>query len=266
MNEIKKLIDSCMKDIKINDNTIENVIRRSESRSKYTDVNSFKRTIKYVIPILIILTGTTAAASYIRNTWYASINSVELPEMDAMEIIKINDDVQKQEDINLIFSSLSELEDYLGIKLLHSPYAQDDGLYRVIYQKIGVGYNEVTVSAYISGDTGNIIYRDDKTRYYSWENGYLYKQPSDLTIYFISDPAQDNIGKEYLGIYSFVENFVSEQGYSVNVLKMDTDAYASCELDIDAYIAVFAADGIQYELSLRSTMDELKKLINSFEY
>lgn len=261
MNDLKNILDSCMEKVVIKEDTIQNVL--SSKKILHFRRRVLINKILVVIPILFLLAGTTAAAQHIYYKWTIKINGNKLPGLEEMDIIQINEN--NDEDIQICFFSISELESYLGINLLESPYAQKDNNYYVHYNKIGVGYNEIRVPAYIIGDTKNIIYEDDTKTLYSWTDGTLYKKPLDMKILFISDSRQGDIGQEYLGDYLFIENYKCEQGYSVNILKKDLEnLYLSDYGEISAYKAVFVAEGLQYEINVRTTMNELKEIINSF--
>jgi len=52
---------------------------------------------------------------------------------------------------------------------------------------------------------------------------------------------------DYLGIYEFKENYVSAQGYKVNLIE-DTTGEDNVENYVSEKCEVFAANGIQYTL------------------
>ena len=81
---------------------------------------------------------------------------------------------------------------------------------------------------YIVGDTGN----------------YNYLRNADFYTY---DQMKNGWDTDYLGIYEFKENYVSAQGYKVNLIE-DTTGEDNVENYVSEKCAVFAANGIQYTL------------------
>ena len=64
---------------------------------------------------------------------------------------------------------------------------------------------------------------------------------------------------EYVGEdFSFVEQYISRQGYKVNVIKL--------EYDPEWYIAIFVADGVRYELYGVRELEEIKEVVDSMSY
>lgn len=260
MNEIKSLIDDAMGDIVVNEEAMEQFVSK-----RITVYKRRRRGSKiFFITFLLLLCTMPVAAKSIYN-WKINVNDKKTLVLDEMKVISINSHVNKYEDLKKTFFEIEELETFLGVHFLQSPYALDEQICRIRYQKIGPGYNSVNISAYIPGDAQNIVF-DDESRgdmaLYTWNAGNLYKKPFDLEILFISDKEQQNFGYDFLGIYEFVEKYQSKQGYTVNILKKGDSVY---ENDIQEYLAVFVADGMYYELSGITTRDELLKIIDSFK-
>lgn len=65
-------------------------------------------------------------------------------------------------------------------------------------------------------------------------------------------------------MYRFVEQFVSEQGYKVNLIEEENDGNQPQNF-VSKKIAVFVADGIRYTLTGRTTVDNMKQIVNSMK-
>ena len=101
---------------------------------------------------------------------------------------------------------------------------------------------------YIVGDTGNYNYLPNAD-FYTYDYGEEYYSPVSLTVDIMLSEAQMKNGwdTDYLGIYEFKENYVSAQGYKVNLIE-DTTGEDSVENYVSEKCEVFAANGIQYTL------------------
>ncbi len=68
---------------------------------------------------------------------------------------------------------------------------------------------------------------------------------------------------DYLGMYQFKENYISLQGYKVNLLedtiKNKTENY------ISEKCAIFVADGIRYTLKGRTSFENMKYIVDTME-
>lgn len=67
---------------------------------------------------------------------------------------------------------------------------------------------------------------------------------------------------DYLGFYQFVENYTSAQGYAVNIIE-DTTEEENLENYVPEKVAVFVADGIRYSLKGRTSLDEMKAIVDT---
>ena len=213
------------------------------------------------IAFFTILTGTIVVAKHSDGSLV--INGEKIPDLEPLGVVQINETVSMQEGIDRTFSSMDELEDFLDICFLRSPEEADTKDCRIRYQKIGQGYNMIEASAYIIGDATDIAYDIPKHPFlYSWKEGEVYKKPINMKLWFRSDDVQKEIGYEYLGNYSFVEDYVSPQGYKVDILREDI---AGLEEAYTPYISIFVADNIRYELRGRVGLEEMKRIVNTLQ-
>ena len=125
-------------------------------------------------------------------------------------------------------------------------------------------YAIIKCDNYILGDTSNYSYNDEG--FYSYDEGNLYKSPISIQADIILSETQlNNVWTtDYLGMYGFVEQFVSEQGYKVNLIESKNDGNQPQDF-VSKKIAVFVADGIRYTLTGRTTVDNMKQIVNSMK-
>ena len=94
----------------------------------------------------------------------------------------------------------------------------------------------------------------------------MYKSPISLQADIVLSETQLNNlwTTDYLGMYSFVEQFVSEQGYKVNLIEETIDGNQPQNF-VSKKTAVFVADGIRYTLTGRTTVENMKQIVNSMK-
>lgn len=94
----------------------------------------------------------------------------------------------------------------------------------------------------------------------------MYKSPISLQADIILSETQlNNVWTtDYLGMYGFVEQFVSEQGYKVNLIEEKNDGNQPRNF-VSKKTAIFVADGIRYTLTGRTTVDNIKQIVNSMK-
>lgn len=250
-NRIKENIDNKLFNMNLSDDIINNIKNGNQNKDKIKFVT--------VLPILLICIISVSTVYAVTSLFTMKVNNEEIPQLDKMSIININE-VNNAEENNGFkskkYSSLNELQEELGIKLLSSNLV--DAEYHLInYEKIGKGYNSIEVGAYIVGDLTDIVYQDEYS-YYSWNSGFEYQTPVDLKIEIISDPSQKEFDTEYLGEYKYLETINSDDGYIVNLLEGKS-------LGKTEICAIFVANGIRYTLTGHVEIDTMIDIVNSMK-
>lgn len=214
----------------------------------------------------VCLVATTAFAGY---TFYNRIlvNQETLPELDAMKAIDMPPLYAESGDDGWIekeYDSYKEVKSKLRIPLLDTKLAVEHPYMQSHITTDNTDEAVITVENYILGDTSNYKYDEEEKRYI-YEQGVEYLSPVSLTVSMILSREQLEQGcdTEYMGYYQFVENYTSAQGYKVNILE-DT-----IEEPVENYVsektAVFVADGIEYTIKGRTSLKNIKDIIDSME-
>ena len=138
-----------------------------------------------------------------------------------------------------------------------------------VFLEVSNGVEEITIYRSAKSDT-----RDSKlvTVYFSKLTD-MYAEHTNMDEFYVHMPnAANNISQEqlehgwdveYLGYYEFAESYVSAKGYKVNVLE-DT-AEEPSEDYVSEKSAVFVADGVQYTIKGRTSMENIKRIVDSLE-
>lgn len=251
MNKIKKQINNELSNVCLSENTINNIKNWKENQ---------KINISTITMLILITCIVSFSAVYaVTNIFSTSVNGKEMPPLDNMSIIKINDvENYDKDDYGIIrkkYDNINQLENELGIQLLSSIYSEDNPYKLINYEKIGKGYDLIEIGAYIVGDLTNIKYQEEYN-YYSYTSGEDYQTPIDLKIEIISDSSQQYFDTEYLGLYEYLETITSNDGYKVNLLERKS-------LGKNEICAIFVANGIRYTLSGHVEIDKMIDIINS---
>lgn len=213
---------------------------------------------------VVILGGTTVLAGhYMLNRVH--VNEEALPELDSMQIVKLNEieaEPDENEEIRKDYSDYGTMADALGIKLLDTELSGDNPYMLCRIRTNTTDFAIITVDNFIIGDTDNYRFLEEENRY-AYDNGTEYFTPVSLNIDLILSKTQLETGwdTDYLGMYRFVESYTSRQGYVVNIIE-DT-----IEEDLEDYVsekvAVFVADGVRYSLKGRVSVDTMKNIIDT---
>lgn len=272
MNNIRECIDSGLSGMKLDTDLFNQIEKRKKSKKSSRHI-AYK--MKYSVAagiVCAVLLGTTAvlaAGSF--SLFPILVNRQAIPDLEPMEVVSlqtVEGTVTEYGDIEKTYTSMEELEKDLGIKLLDTFYATDKTYTKIFYSKIGDGYNVIDVREYIIGDLTNIREWDSvnsdgitegNDEWYAWTNGNIYKSPVNMKIEIRSDPSQQELNMEYMGYYKYIETFISEQGYTVNVIKSTTTS------ETPQIQMVFVANGIRYTLQGRVPVDEMKDIVNSMK-
>lgn len=216
---------------------------------------------------IIILGGTTVFAGYyIYNR--VMVNEEILPELDSMYYVQVNMlNLQADEYgvINEKVEGYENIQNELGIDLLNSLLSQNNPYMLGKIETDNTDFAIISFENYILGDTCNYNYLPNED-FYTYEHGKEYNSSVSLTIDIMLSEAQMKNGwdTDYLGGYEFKENYVSAQGYKVNLIE-DTTGEKNVENYISEKCAVFVADGIRYTLKGRTSFENMKNIVDTMK-
>ncbi len=242
---------------------LKNKIRQGVAERKPRQL----RTCIAVSAAAVILGGTTAFAGY-RMLNQVQINGEVLPELDSMEIVKMNEPEAAADENGLIdkdYRDYSRLKEELGTKLLDSELSQDNPYMLCRLYTDPDSFAIITVDNFILGDTDGYRFLEEENRY-AYEQGEVYSSPVSLKADLILSELQMAVGwdTEYLGMSRFVESYTSEQGYKVNILE-DMAEGVNPQDYVSKKTAIFVAGGIRYTLSGRVPMDVMKEIVDTMQ-
>ena len=223
-----------------------------------------KLTVILCMMVFAIVFSSTIYAVKLVNE-QTKVNELELPELDSMKVtnqIKNREKGIKPQSISRM--NYKQIQEQLGVSLLNSELSKDDRYMITDVETDSKDYAIIKCDNYILGDTSNYSYNEEG--FYSYDEGNLYKSPISLQADIILSETQlNNVWTtDYLGMYGFVEQFVSEQGYKVNLIEEKNDGNQPQNF-VSKKIAVFVADGIRYTLTGRTTVDNMKQIVNSMK-
>lgn len=219
--------------------------------------------VSCMIAIAIVLGSTVYAVNLVNEQ--SKVNELELPELDSMKITKQIKNIEKSiKSQSISRMNYKQIQEQLGVSFLNSELSKDEKYMISDVETDNKDYAIIKCDNYIIGDTSNYSYNEEG--FYSYDEGNLYKSPISLQADIILSQTQlNNVWTtDYLGMYSFVEQFVSEQGYKVNLIEEKNDGNQPQDF-VSKKIAVFVADGIRYTLTGRTTVDNMKQIVNSMK-
>ncbi|MDU6599051.1 hypothetical protein [Finegoldia magna] len=235
-------------------------MKNNNGRKKSTK----KLTIALCMIVFAIVFSSTIYAVKLVNE-QSKVNELELPELDSMKITKqIKNGERNIKSQSTSRLNYKQIQEQLGVSLLNSELSKDDRYMITDIETDNKDYAIIKCDNYILGDTSNYSYNEEG--FYSFDEGNLYKSPISLQADIILSETQlNNVWTtDYLGMYGFVEQFVSEQGYKVNLIEEKNDGNQPQNF-VSKKIAVFVADGIRYTLTGRTTVDNMKQIVNSMK-
>ncbi|EXF26471.1 hypothetical protein BA93_08920 [Finegoldia magna ALB8] len=235
-------------------------MKNNNGRKKSTK----KLTIALCMIVFAIVFSSTIYAVKLVNE-QSKVNELELPELDSMKITKQIKNIEKSiKPQSISKMNYKQIQEQLGVSLLNSELSKDDRYMITDVETDNKDYAIIKCDNYILGDTSNYSYNEEG--FYSFDEGNLYKSPISLQADIILSETQlNNVWTtDYLGMYGFVEQFVSEQGYKVNLIEEKNDGNQPQNF-VSKKIAVFVADGIRYTLTGRTTVDNMKQIVNSMK-
>lgn len=238
-----------------------------------------------VLAAAVILGGTGTAAGY-RMLITHSVNGEVLPALDSMRVVQIHfptgnpqlrapaeQEVSARQDRRLWtqdeygmfhkdFHNYGEIQEELGIHLLDTELSENNPCMLGNIMTDGKDFAVITVENYILGDTGRYQFLEEENRY-SYESGSVFLSPISLTVRLVLSEEQLHQGWdwEYLGMYRFVESYTSAQGYTVNLVARTLENGGPGG-GVSEKNAVFAADGIEYSLRGRVSMETMKLIVD----
>lgn len=178
-----------------------------------------KLTIALCMVIFAVVFSSTVYAVKLVNE-QSKVNELELPELDSMKITKQIKNIEKSiKPQSISKMNYKQIQEQLGVSLLNSELSKDDKYMISDVETDNKDYAIIKCDNYILGDTSNYSYNEEG--FYSFDEGNLYKSPISLQADIILSETQlNNVWTtDYLGMYGFVEQFVSEQGYKVNLIE-----------------------------------------------
>ncbi|MDU7140126.1 MAG: hypothetical protein E6313_01845 [Finegoldia magna] len=235
-------------------------MKNNNGRKKSTK----KLTIALCMIVFAVVFSSTVYAVKLVNE-QSKVNELELPELDSMKITKQIKNIEKSiKPQSISKMNYKQIQEQLGVSLLNSELSKDDRYMITDVETDSKDYAIIKCDNYILGDTSNYSYNEEG--FYSYDEGNLYKSPISLQADIILSETQlNNVWTtDYLGMYGFVEQFVSEQGYKVNLIEEKNDGNQPQNF-VSKKIAVFVADGIRYTLTGRTTVDNMKQIVNSMK-
>ena len=238
-----------------------------------------------VLAAAVILGGTGAAAGY-RMLITHSVNGEVLPALDSMRVVQIHfptgnpeprvpaeQEVSARQDRRLWtqdeygmfhkdFHNYGEIQEELGIHLLDTELSGNNPYMQGHIMTDGSNFAVITVENYILGDTGSYQFVEEENRY-SYESGSVFLSPISLTVRLVLSEEQLHQGWdwEYLGMYRFAESYTSAQGYKVNLVERTLENGDTEDAVLEKN-AVFAADGLEYSLRGRVSMETMKLIVD----
>ena len=216
-----------------------------------------------MIVFAIVFSSTIYAVKLVNEQ--SKVNELELPELDSMKITKQIKNIEKSiKPQSISKMNYKQIQEQLGVSLLNSELSKDDRYMITDVETDNKDYAIIKCDNYILGDTSNYSYNDEG--FYSFDEGNLYKSPISIQADIILSETQlNNVWTtDYLGMYGFVEQFVSEQGYKVNLIEEKNDGNQPQDF-VSKKTAIFVADGIRYTLTGRTTVDNMKQIVNSMK-
>lgn len=259
MNSIKQKIDTELSMIEMNDDMKNKIKDKLVQKRPY---RALKNIVAACIAILIMGSTTVFAGYYIMNK--INVNDTVLPELDSMHVIQANKLVGDADEYGRLekkFKDYYTIKDELGVHLLDSELSADNPYMQVSIRTDNKNFAIVTVNNYILGDTYNYQYIAKENRYI-YEHGKDYYSPISLTIDIIlsEDQLKNGWETDYLGMFKFVENYTSAQGYKVNIIEEE-----GVENHVKEKCAILVADGIRYTLRGRVSIDTLKLIVDTLK-
>lgn len=260
--ELREILSESLDRIHLSDAIKRKIKDENQSRNKV------RRRI-YKIPAVVaasflIFTTTAFAGYYIYNK--ISVNNEVLPELDSMEVCQVPSIIGEEDEDGCIkkeYPSYQELNKDLGDILLESKFVSENQKYeKTTVDTDNENYMFIHVDNYIVGDVKKMEKLEDIDKY-SFEPGEIYGSPIFLNAELIlsDDQLESGIDFDFLGYYTFQEQYTSKQGYKVNIVSSNvSEGKVPSEKN-----AIFVAEGIRYRVQGCVSTETLKKIVDSME-
>lgn len=241
MMDFKTTIDMELKDIYMSDALKQRIRKKAAEKSMPKPVVR----VAAAFAILLMCGTTVFAGYYMYNR--VMVNEEVLPELDRMYSVTANTQnfASNANDRSVVnFSDYQWLQDAMGLDLLDSELAEAPAECMGTIETDKQDFAIITLESYILGDAAN--------------------QHIDLTVDIMLSQTQEENGwdVDYLGMYRFKESYVSKQGYRVNIVEDTTD-----EERVENYVsekcAIFVVDGIRYTLKGRTSLENIKAIVDT---
>lgn len=163
------------------------------------------------------------------------------------------------------YKDYRKIQEELEIHLLDTELSENNPYMQGHIMTDGSDFAIITVENYILGDTGRYQFLEEENRY-AYESGNVFLSPVSLTVRLILSEEQLNRGWdwEYLGMYRFAESYTSGQGYRVNLVERTLENGDTGDAVLEKS-AVFAADGVEYTLRGRVSMETMKGIVETMK-
>lgn len=260
--DIKNQIDLELREIHMSEDLKKKIRHKAAKRTPRRFISSIVASF-----VILILGGTTVfAGSYIYNK--IVLNEETLPELDPMYYVQahtLNLQANEYGIINEKVEDYKTIQNELGIHLLNSELAQNNPYALGKIKTDNKDFVILSFENYIIGDTKNYIYLPNEDSY-TYDHGKEYYSPVSLTIDIMLSENQMKSGWDidYLGLYKFKENYVSAQGYKVNLIE-DTTGDNKVENYVSEKCAVFVANGIRYMIKGRTSFENIKNIVDTMK-
>lgn len=260
--DIKNQIDFELKEIHMSEDLKRKIRHKAAKRTPHRYISGIAASLA-----ILILGGTTVFAGYyIYNK--IMVNEEILPELDSMHYVQANKLNLQADEYGMINEKVEDYEtiqNELGIDLLNSVLSQNNPYMLGEIETDNKDFAILSFENYILGDTGNYNYLPNED-FYTYDHGKEYYSSVSLTVDIMLSEAQMKNGwdTDYLGFYEFKENYVSAQGYKVNLIE-DTTGEDNVENYVSEKCAVFVADGIRYTLKGRTSYENMKNIVDTMK-
>lgn len=238
---------------------------------KLSNINKRNKVTLSIVLLAILVTSSSYiiyASGYFEGV--VRVNEKKLPELESMHVIETKKIKNRVDDYGVIYEeNLSEhrkFQNEMSLSLLNSELSNDNPYVIEKIQTDNEDYAILTFDNYIIGDTYDYIY-DHKEGFYNYRKGEEYYSPISLKVDVILSEEQMKNGwdTEYLGMYQFEEQYISKQGYKVNIMKETVKVNDTKEYISEKY-AMFVVDGIRYTLKGRTSLENLKLIVDTMKY
>lgn len=195
------------------------------------------------------------------------MNEETLPELDTLQKVEMNELKGSKDQYGMSeidFTDYDTLQQDLGIPLLNSSLSDENPYMLGHIFSDNKDFCIVTIDNYIIGDTSNYQYIAAEDRY-SYDSGNQYCTPISLTADIVLSEEQLANGwdTDYLGMYDFVENYTSKQGFHVNLIQSNNGEEELPSGAVTEKCAIFVSDGIRYTLKGRTSLNTMKEIVDS---